>query len=130
MLEAMGIKTFFCDGNNVIDVYKTSNEAVNFIKKGNGPVFIEFSTYRWLEHCGPNYDNDLGYRTIKEFETWKKKDPILNFEKYLIKSGFKKEDIINIEKKLKLEIDNAFKYAEKSKFPKPHYAFQDLFFKK
>ena len=130
MLEAMGIKTFFCDGNNVIDVYKTSNEAVNFIKKGNGPVFIEFSTYRWLEHCGPNYDNDLGYRTTKEFETWKKKDPILNFEKYLIKSGFKKEEILNIEKKLRLEIDNAFKYAEKSKFPKPQYAFQDLFFKK
>ena len=97
MLEGMGIKTYFCDGNNVIDVYKTSDKAINFIKKGNGPVFIEFTTYRWLEHCGPNYDNDLGYRTTKEFETWKKRS-ILNFEKYLIKSGFKKEDIINIEK--------------------------------
>ena len=33
------------------------------IRAGRGPQFVELETYRWREHCGPNYDNDLGYRT-------------------------------------------------------------------
>ena len=61
----------------VVDIEKThiakklnlkDNPVIKKIRNGIGPVFIEFSTYRWLEHCGPNYDNDIGYRSIVEFE--------------------------------------------------------------
>ena len=34
------------------------------------------TNYRWREHCGQGYDNDIGYRTELEFESWKQKDPI------------------------------------------------------
>jgi pyruvate dehydrogenase E1 component alpha subunit len=34
---------------------------------GTGTNLLEFKTYRWREHVGPYYDNDLGYRTEKEF---------------------------------------------------------------
>ena len=33
-------------------------------------------TYRYLEHCGPNNDDNLKYRPKKEIEYWLKKDPI------------------------------------------------------
>ena len=40
----------------------------NFCRNEVKPVFIEFQTYRWLEHCGPNFDNNIGYRSEKEFQ--------------------------------------------------------------
>ena len=42
------------------------------IIKTNKPCFLELSTYRHYEHCGPNFDDDLGYRNPKVTEKWKK----------------------------------------------------------
>ena len=71
LAEGHGIKSMMVDGNKVDDVYETSLEAcIN--TKGGGPVFLEIETYRWREH-GPNYDNNIGYRTDEEFKQWKKR---------------------------------------------------------
>ena len=35
------------------------------------------------EHCGSNFDNNIGYREQDEFLEWKKNDPLDNLEKYL-----------------------------------------------
>ena len=53
------------------------------VRSGKGPYFLEFETYRWREHCGPNFDNDLGYRSNDEFLKWKGKCPIKAFETLL-----------------------------------------------
>ena len=42
------------------------------MQKNKGP-FYSLNTYRHREHCGPNYDNNIGYRTEKEFKHWKKR---------------------------------------------------------
>ena len=48
------------DGNNVGEVYNLTKEAISTNKtSGNGPVYMEFDTYRWLEHCGPSDDDHL-----------------------------------------------------------------------
>ena len=49
-----------------------------FLRNNRKPFFLLFNNYRWREHCGPNYDNNIGYRTEKEFKSWKKRDPLLN----------------------------------------------------
>ena len=49
------------------------------------PVFLEFETYRHLEHCGPNNDDNLGYRDKNQIKNWKRKDPIKNYENKLLK---------------------------------------------
>ena len=77
MVNAMGIKSFNADGNDVLKVYNIVSRELSKIRSGFGPRFIEFDTYRWREHCGPNFDNDIGYRTKKEFLRWKKKDLFL-----------------------------------------------------
>ena len=41
-----------------------------------GPVFLYSKTYRYVEHCGPNNDDDLNYRPKNEVNYWKNKDPI------------------------------------------------------
>jgi len=113
LVKSFGIQAYKCNGNNVLDSYNTLIKARNFLLKKKQPVFIEFSTYRWLEHCGPNYDNDLKYRSENEFDFWKKKDPIKILKQYL-KKDFSHE---KIEKKIKNEINNAFNFALRSKFP-------------
>ena len=115
MVKSIGPKVLKCDGNDVIKIYKTLNKAVTETRKGNGPYFLEYFTYRWLEHCGPNFDNHIGYRTENEFKKWKKKDPIKRLLNKIDNNSIKQTS--NIPNQVRNEIINAFRFAEKSKFP-------------
>ena len=128
MAEGMGIKSEIGDGNNVLEVFDKTKKAISLIRKGQGPIFLEFSTYRWLEHCGPNYDNDLGYRSVAEFTTWKKRDPILLAEKHLLENSIITEKQ-NMEMKNECQkiADTAFCFAENSPFPKQEDAYTKLY---
>ena len=112
MVSAMGISTQHGNGNDVEEVARKVKHAKTMILKSGGPQFLEFDTYRWREHCGPNFDNNIGYREESEFLKWKKKDPLKNFysensQKYIDR----KIDTIS------QEIDDAHQFADDSKFP-------------
>ena len=83
LAEQVGVKSFFSKSNDPKEYYEILREAVNFCRNAVKPVFVEFATYRWLEHCGPNYDDDLQYRNKTEIKFWKDNDPIENTEKIL-----------------------------------------------
>ena len=125
MVKALGIETTSGNGNNVSEVYAITDTAVKKIKSGGGPQFIEFSTYRWLEHCGPNYDNNIGYRTEKEFLEWKEKEPIKFCEEKLL--DISDEEMNSYRDKTQADIDKAFHFAKQSPFPDPKEAYTDLF---
>jgi TPP-dependent pyruvate/acetoin dehydrogenase alpha subunit len=125
MVKALGIESTSGDGNNVSEVFSITKEAVKKIKSGGGPQFIEFSTYRWLEHCGPNYDNNIGYRNESEFMEWKKNDPIKHCEEKLL--NLSNKEINHLKEKAQVEIDKAFHFAKESPFPNPEQAFMGLF---
>jgi pyruvate dehydrogenase E1 component alpha subunit len=112
MVRAMGISAQHGNGNDVEEVARKVKHAKTMILKSEGPQFLEFDTYRWREHCGPNFDNNIGYREESEFLKWKKKDPLKNFysensQKYIDR----KIDTIS------QEIDDAHQFADDSKFP-------------
>jgi pyruvate dehydrogenase E1 component alpha subunit len=108
------------NGNDVEEVYRRTSEAVATIRAGNGPVFLEFSTYRWREHCGPNYDNDIGYRTPQEFESWRKLCPVEHQTQRLLSAGMlTKESLAQMESEISSEIEEAFAFAKSSPFPGP-----------
>jgi len=112
MVRAMGISAQHGNGNDVEEVARKVKHAKTMILKSGGPQFLEFDTYRWREHCGPNFDNNIGYREESEFLKWKKKDPLKNFysensQKYIDR----KID------KISKEIDDAHQFADDSKFP-------------
>lgn len=112
MVRAMGISAQHGNGNDVEEVARKVKQAKTMILKSGGPQFLEFDTYRWREHCGPNFDNNIGYREESEFLKWKKKDPLKNFysensQKYIDR----KIDTIS------QEIDDAHQFADNSKFP-------------
>ena len=117
-VESHSIKYFSCDGNNVLDVYSVSSKAISYIKKFGRPAFIEFKTYRWLEHVGPNSDINLGYRSKQEVMSWINKCPIKSLKKYLFKKKFMDDKkLTQIEEKIQRDINYAFTFALKSKFP-------------
>ena len=128
MVRGLGCRAEQGDGNDVLGVYKRVTQAAAGIRQGKGPYFFEFLTYRWREHCGPNFDNDIGYRSEKEYLAWKKKDPILRLEKDLLKSKVvTKEQIVDMEQVLRRNIDQAFCFAESSPFPEAREAYTQLF---
>jgi len=112
MVDAMGIQTDHGYGNNVEEVQKKVSNAKDKIFGGQGPQFIEFNTFRWREHCGPNYDNDIGYRSEAEYLEWKDKDPLKD-----ININLSKEQLDIETKNITNEIDDAFSYADDSDFP-------------
>lgn len=128
MVRGIGLRVGHGDGNDAEAVYEMASAAAEAVRFGGGPHFLEFSTYRWREHCGPNYDNDIGYRTETEFEEWKRRDPLELYEKKLIAEGRLKQSALSaIDDSVRAEVDEAFDYAEKSAFPEPQEAFRHLY---
>ena len=116
------------NGNNIKETYTAIKETFTDMRVNGGPSFLEFSTYRWLEHCGPNFDNHIGYRTEQEFSEWKDKDPIENARKELksIYEDFdkKEREIIN---RINHECSEAFDYAMKSPYPQVGEAYNHIY---
>ena len=112
-----GIKVAREDGNNVLRVYKTAKAAIEAIGNGDGPFFIEYLTYRLREHVGPLFD-PAGFRPRDEYEYWLERSPIGHLEKYVLKNNIlSKNDLKAQERKIKMEIDEAFKFAKASPYP-------------
>lgn len=109
---AHGLFTKTGNGNDVEEVYQITQEAISSIRQGNGPVFLEFDTYRHREHCGPNFDNNIGYRTEEEFLSWEKNCP-LKFQAGKIDPN----QLESLKNSITKEIQEAFEFAERSPFP-------------
>jgi len=118
LAQAHGIEARKGDGNDVEEVYRLTRDAVDRARQENGPTFIEFETYRWREHCGPNYDNDIGYRTEAEFRAWQERCPIERHKRRLVnESAILPEAVGEMLDAVRLEIEEAFKYAQTSPVP-------------
>jgi pyruvate dehydrogenase E1 component alpha subunit len=128
LARAYGIYADRGDGNNILDIYEITKKAVSHIQAGNGPAYLEFDTYRWREHCGPNFDNNIGYRTEEEYLAWRKRCPIKNFERQLKENGCLTEQQTNQMKvKIETEIEEAFSFAKTSPFPEALELYSDLY---
>lgn len=120
--KPFNIQSACVDGNNVLEVYEAAKEAVTACREGRGPFFIEAVTYRLRGHVGPD-DNIQGSHTDirpqEEVDMWKKKDPIINFEKQLVDNHILSEsEISQIKKEVDKEIHEAHVFAENSSYPK------------
>jgi pyruvate dehydrogenase E1 component alpha subunit len=105
------------DGMDIDVVMKAAKNAVDFVRSGKGPYFIEFMTYRYRGH---SMSDAKGYRTKEEEAEWQKRDPIKIYSDRLIKAGIiKAADIKAMEKAIDDEIENdIIKFAEESPEPK------------
>jgi len=128
LVKAMGIAAAGGDGNDVMAVRTLTQEAVQRARQGGGPTLLEFSTYRWREHCGPNYDNDLGYRTEKEFRAWKELCPVARMERRLLRDGvLSEQEIRAFRNEFLAEADEAIRFGKESPYPDQSVLMQDIY---
>jgi len=110
------------DGNDVLQVYEASRQAVATCRKGNGPVFMEFMTYRLRGHVGPD-DNVQGAHTDirpkDEIARWIDKDPIKRLEQYLLEHHLLANRMLQeIKDEVTAEVQDAQNFAKMQPSPK------------
>lgn len=104
-----GIESMQIDGNNILEVYETISKCTEEIRKNPRPVLIECMTFRMRGH---EEASGTKYVPKELFEIWAEKDPVDNFEKYLIEQEIIDEDFANdIRYQFKKEIDQAIEVA-------------------
>jgi TPP-dependent pyruvate/acetoin dehydrogenase alpha subunit len=123
-----GIEASQHDGQLVEAVHAATADAVAHIRAKDGPVLLEFLTYRWLEHCGPNDDIELGYRTREELNAWRQRCPVQLHRQLLEDDGLLDAAADEaIDGEIAAEIDDAVAFAEQSPFPPRDELMRDLY---
>lgn len=82
--KGYGLPGRLIDGNDVIEVYQTTAEAVKRARQGLGPTLIEAKTFRWFAHVGPVDDTETGHRPAEELTRWKQRCPIQQMRNILL----------------------------------------------
>lgn len=123
--KAYGFPGVTIDGNDLIEVIQTADEAVKRARSGGGPTLIEMNTYRWKGHS----KSDRGkYRTQEEVEKWKKKDPIKRYERVLLKHGLLNETkISSIKQDALKEVEYSVDYAKQGPMPTANDVLTDVY---
>lgn len=121
--RAHGIMAFAGYGNDPEEVYRVTETAFQSIRDGKGPALVEFDTYRYREHCGPNVDDAQGYRPKDEVHDWNHRCPLKTYETTLRERNVINDSLIaDFVQEMTQEIEEAFQFAEQSPFPEynPH----------
>ena len=112
---AYGIAGVIVDGNDVLKVYEATRAAADRARRGGGPTLIEAKTMRMKGHAE---HDDARYVPKEVLEAWRKKDPILRYEKYLAgKKLMTAKEKGQIEERLEKEIREDVAFAESNPFP-------------
>lgn len=105
-----GVHAELVDGNDILAVYDIMNKAVERARTGQGPTLIEALTYRIGAHT--TADDPTRYRDAAEIEAWKRKDPIVRFQKFLLERDLLseaeiKQMLTNIEEEINAAVEKA-----------------------
>ncbi len=116
--EAFNMPGTRIDGNNVVEVFKTAEKAIEGARRGKGPTLIECMTYRWRGHVGASDDIDKGLRSKEELDYWMARCPIKRLEKFLLNHSIISEsEKIQIYESIDEEIEKAIAFAKESPYP-------------
>ena len=109
-----GIEGVQLDGNNILEVYDKLTELADDIRKNPRPVLVECLTFRMRGH-----EEASGTKYVPQelFDEWSKKDPLRNFEEYLLEQNVLTENSITeirsaFKKQIDSEVETAFNEQE------------------
>jgi pyruvate dehydrogenase E1 component alpha subunit len=107
---AFGMATLKADGMDVVETHEAAKRACAHVRAGNGPIFVEFQTYRFRAHS--MFDPDL-YRDKGEIEQWKTRGPIHTFSARLKAQGDLTEaQFLGLDREVMQEVAEAVAFAE------------------
>ncbi|CAN5478961.1 dehydrogenase E1 component subunit alpha/beta [soil metagenome] len=122
-----GIEGVQVDGNNILEVYSTVDRLAKSMRENPRPIILECLTFRMRGH-----EEASGTKYVPQelFEEWGKKDPIRNYEDYLLSEKIIDEDFVSmIRAGIKEEIESGLEisWAEKEIEPDTATEVYDLF---
>ncbi len=123
--EGYGIPNERVEGMDVMEVYEAAGKALDKVRKGGGPFFLEVMTYRFQGHSMGDPER---YRKADEVKKWKEEDPIGIFHKYLVEN--KKatvKELDEIEARVEDEVQAAVAFAESSPEPTPEMLYNNVY---
>ena len=114
------------DGMDILNVRQVAEQALEYIRSGQGPFFLEIETYRFRGHSMGDPER---YRKAEEVKCWEEEeDPIGIYRKALIAQGIAREaELDALDVKTLQEIQEAIQFAESSPEPAPETLFQDIY---
>ena len=116
------------DAMNVIKVHRAISKAANRARNGKGPSLLEFRTYRYKGH---SMSDPATYRSKKELESYKDRDPIEQIKKMIILKKILSLDEINIiDQKIKDQVKKSVEFSETSSYPGPEDVYSDIYVQK
>lgn len=126
---AYGMPTIQADGNDLFASYKACRDMVEHAKNGNGPAFVELTTYRLADHT--TADDAKRYRPAAELDAATRKDPFVRLRRYLEQVGMwdtaRDAEVHDRAKKIVREVIEAATNIEKPKASDLFdYAFAEL----
>ncbi len=122
-----GIEAVKIDGNNVLEVYDTINKLSAKVRKSNKPILVEAMTFRMRGH---EEASGTKYVPKKLMETWAKKDPLENYENYLLKEKILNQKTIEeLRVEVQTEIEAGLERAYSEPIPKAdeHIELKDMY---
>lgn len=123
-----GMPGYFIDGNDVLEVKRVSQEAIERARNDQGPSLIVCDTFRYHGHFE---GETVNYWSKQELAQWKEKDPIQVYRTYLTDHEKLDEAALkSIEDQVEQELKAAVEFAEESAFPEASEALEDLFWTK
>ena len=106
-----GMKGITIDGNNILEVYHTVKALAEDMRENPKPVLLECMTFRMRGH---EEASGVKYVPKELFEIWEKKDPVTNYENWLIEEGIISPDFpLMLKEEMDLEVRAAFDAADK-----------------
>ena len=108
--KGYGMKGLTIDGNNILEVYHTIQDLAAEMRDHPHPVLLECMTFRMRGH---EEASGVKYVPKELFDIWEKKDPVMNYENWLIESGVISPDYPNmLREDMDAEIRVAFDAAD------------------
>jgi len=118
--KAYGMPTEIVDGNDVLAVYASARRAVERARAGGGPTLVEAKTFRLRGHAA--HDNQ-SYVAKELLEQWRRRDPLDNFEKQLLKHNVATaEEIDAVNQRVHALLDEDLAWTESQPPPQPEEA--------
>lgn len=123
--HAYGMEGKQLDGMNILEVYEATETALQSIRDGEGPQFLEMITYRYEGH---SMGDPLRYRTKEEVEKWREDDPIGVLERHLLEEDLADSDALEeIDEEVEETVEEAVAFAEESPLPEPEDLYKDIY---
>ncbi len=114
------------DGNDAVAVYHVTQDALTKARRGDGPTMIEAISYRMGPHS--TADDPSRYRSAEELESWKARDPLLRFARFLESRGLWSEDEDDRSRaEAEARVSAAVEWAEQQGAPAPASMFDDVY---